>query len=98
MHQLKTQSISKSMNEQPTKNTQTMPIIDSSINSLAEIVEQIGELKCGERAQIQCRTEQEWMAIPDRLKGEFEHVKLRCTRTMDDTTLIIKVMVLGWKL
>lgn len=88
----------KAINIQPTTNkSTTKPVkhIDSAIHSMTEILDQIGDLRRGDKVMIQCRDQAEWTHFPTMIKTEFPHSVLRCTRTMDDLTPIIKITVIS---
>lgn len=70
-------------------------IIDSAINSLANILDRIGDLHRGDRLLIQCKDDAEWTHLPSVIKTEYPHSVLRCTRFQDDLTLMIKVTVIS---
>lgn len=72
----------------------TMTIIDSTITSLNEILEKVGDLKRGESLRIQCKSEDEWVKLPARIKSEYPWSNFRAVPTMDDVTRIVKVKVI----
>ncbi len=68
-------------------------IIDSTLHSLAEIVDKVGDLKPGDGFTVRSLEEADWLDLPAMIKSEYPWSTIRATPTMDDFNRVVKVKI-----